>query len=497
MSGENVSQRTYGNWRRPRRSGLGPLGLIGTIGAFGGIVAVLLASLISLTAALVVLMPIVVMIGPLAVRTEDGRNLYQILTVRLGWRRRVAHGENFYVSGPLSQRPGGRFAPPGLLSKVTVGEGLDAFDRPFGVLHHRSRNRFTVVLECVPDGGGLVDQEQVDVWVAMWGDWLARLSHEPNLRGASVVVETAPDSGMTLAAEVLPRLSPDAPDVARAVMEEIVNRYPAASSEMHTYVTLTYAAPGGTKHKLEDVIADLAVRIPGLCGGLVGAGGGSAEPLSAERIAEVIRVAYDPAVAAEVLEARAAYGGTALAWEDAGPAASVESVEAYAHDSGVSRTWMLTMAPRGTVGSGVLRTVLEAAPGTRRKRVALIYRPIDPATSARIVEADRRNAQFMATSGRGLVRARAAAEVSAAEQTAAEEAAGAGLVEFSLLLTVTVDTAAELVDANVTVRNLIAGSRLSMRPANRVQAAAFACSLPAGILPWEHTLIPYEFQEAL
>jgi hypothetical protein len=72
--------------------------------------------------------------------------------------------------------------------------------------------------------------------------------------------------------------------------------------------------------------------------------------------------------------------------------------------------------------------------------VALLYRPIDPATSAKIVEADRRSSQFMATSTRGMVRARAASEVEAAEQTAAEEAAGAGLVEFSMVVTVTVDS---------------------------------------------------------
>ncbi|MDP9793430.1 hypothetical protein J2S43_001942 [Catenuloplanes nepalensis] len=497
MTTEAVARRTYGNWRRPRRSGLGPLGLIGTIAAFAGIVVVLLASLISLSAAMVVFVPLAAMIAPLAVRTEDGRNVYQMAATRSSWRRRRARGEHLYVSGPLSRRSGGRFSPPGLLSQVRMGEGRDAFDRPFGVLHHRGRNRFTVVLECVPDGGGLVDQEQVDVWVALWGEWLARLSHEPNLKGASVIVETAPDSGRTLAAEVLPRLAPDAPAIARAVMEEIVEQYPAASSEMHTYVTLTYAAPGGNKRDLDDVITDLAVRIPGLCGGLIGAGGGSAEPLSAERIAEVVRVAYDPASVTDVMEARAEHGGTGLEWDDAGPAACVESADSYTHDSGVSRTWMLTMAPRGTVGSGVLRDILEAAPGTRRKRVTLLYRPIDPATSAKIVESDRRSAQFMASSGRGLVQARASAEIAAAEQTAAEEASGAGLVEFSLLLTVTVDAAEELVDANVTVRNLIAGSRLSMRPADRMQAAAFTCSLPAGVLPWEYTLIPHELQEAL
>ncbi|MET8454309.1 SCO6880 family protein [Streptomyces sp. NPDC005209] len=497
MSTEAASSPTYGNWRRPRRAGLGPLGLVGTFVIFGGLVATLLASLISLYAAVIVFVPVVLFLIPLTIRTQDGRNVYQLFALRVGWWRRKAAGAHLYVSGPLSARPGGRFRPPGLLNKVSASEGRDAYDRPFGILHHPQRDLYTIVLGCDPDGGSLIDPDQVDVWVALWGEWLARLSHEPGLKGATVIVETAPDPGTRLAHEVLPRIHPDAPAAARAVMEEVVDRYPSASSEMHTYVTLTYGNPASQKRKKEDVITELSIRIPGLLSGLVAAGGGAAYPLSAERIAEVVRVAYDPAVAADVLNARAQDGGTGLEWDDAGPAAAVETVSSYQHDSGVSRTWMLTLAPRGTIRSSVLRGMLEAAPGTRRKRVALVYRAIDPATSARIVEADRRSAQFMATSGKGMVQARAASEMRAAEQTAAEEASGAGLVEFSLMLTVTVDNMEELADASVTVRNLTAASRVLMRPADRMQAAAFSCTLPAGILPWEQTLIPHELQEAL
>ncbi|MER6962000.1 SCO6880 family protein, partial [Streptomyces sp. NPDC000618] len=440
MSTEAVTHPTYGNWRRPRRPGLGPLGLVGTFGVFSGLVLTLLVSLISLVAALFVILPLALALAPLTVRTQDGRNLYQLLALRVGWLRRRAKGAHTYVSGPLSQRPGGRFRPPGLLSRITMSEGRDAYDRPFGVLHHPGRNTYTIVLGCEPDGGSLVDPDQTDVWVAAWGHWLARLSHEPELRGACVIVETAPDPGTRLANEVLPRIKENAPAAAQAVMREVVERYPSASSEMHTYIALTYGVAPGHKRDRSEIVTELAMRIPSLLSGLVGAGGGSAAPLSAERIAEVVRVAYDPAVAGDVLDARARHGGTGLEWEDSGPAAAVETVSSYQHDSGVSRSWLLTLAPRGTVRSSVLRGLLEAAPGTRRKRVALFYRPIDPATSARIVEADRRAAQFMATSGRGMMQARAASEMRAAEQTATEEAAGAGLVEFSLMLTVTVDS---------------------------------------------------------
>ncbi|MER5495512.1 SCO6880 family protein [Streptomyces sp. NPDC002490] len=497
MSSDALTRPTYGNWRRPRRPGLGPLGLLGTVIAFGGLLVTLLASLVSLAAAVTVLVPVALLLAPLALRTADGRNVYQLLAVRIGWMRRRAGGSTSYVAGPLSRRPGGRFPPPGLLARTRMHEGRDAYDRPFGVIHHPGRNLYTLVLACEPDGGSLVDPEQVDVWVASWGDWLNRLAHEPGLRGAQVVVETAPDTGTRLAAEVLPRISPDAPAAARAVMEEVVQRYPTASSEMHTYIALTYGPTGGPKRDVDDVVTELSMRLPGLLAGLVAAGGGAAHPLSAERIAETVRVAFDPAVAPDVLGLRAEDSGTGLEWADAGPAATVETVTAYQHDSGVSRSWLLTLAPRGTVRSSVLRGLLEPAPGTRRKRVSLVYRPIDPATSARIVESDRRAAHFMGSSRGGLVQARATSEIRAAEQTAAEEAAGAGLVEFSLMVTVTVDEESGLRDADITVRNLQASSRVSMRPADRMQASAFACTLPVGILPWEYTLVPYQLREAL
>jgi len=494
---ESVKTPTYGNWRRPRRAGLGSLGLVGTIGLFGALVLVLLTSMISLNVAIVMGIPFAVALGPLAIRTQDGRNLYNMVGVRVGWLRRKSMQQHLYVSGPLSARPGGRFRPPGLLSRVTMLEGTDPYDREFGVLYHRSRNQYTIVISCEPDGGSLVDSDQVDTWVALWGEWLSRLAHEPGLRGASVVVETAPDSGTRLVSEVLGRISPDSPPAARAVMEEVVHGYPEASSEMNTYITLTYAPSGGARRAKEEMLTDLGLRMHGLLNGLVAAGGGWAEPLSAERIAEIVRIAYDPAVTAEVLEVRAQHGYTGLEWADAGPAAAVETVTHYQHDSGVSRSWLLTLAPRGTVRSSVLRSLLAPTAGVRRKRVALLYRPIDPATSAKIVESDRRTAQFMANSTRGLVRARAQSEIEAAEQAAAEEASGAGLVEFSMVVTLTVDSVADIPDVNVTMRNLLGATRIAMRPADRVQAAAFTCALPVGVLPWEQTVVPQEFQEAL
>jgi hypothetical protein len=496
---------TYGNWRLPSRPGIGPLGLLGTITLLGGLILALLTALISWIAAAGIGVVITAVTIPLAIRTVDGRSGFSVLAVRAGWARRRLAGETAYVSGPLSREPGGRFRPPGLLARLEMLEGRDVYHRPFGVLHDPRLNTYTIALECDPDGGALVDAEQVDNWVAGWGGWLAGLAHEPGLLGAAVVVETAPDPGTRLAAEVLPRLDPAGPERACAVMAEIVAAYPAASSETSTFVTLTYrpgphtaqARLAGRADRAADMVMNLAIRVSPLAAGLVAAGGGAVQPVPAERLADAARVAFDPSAAALVLQARAENGTTGIEWGDAGPASAEETADAYFHENVVSRSWVACEAPRGTVRSGVLRSLLEPSHRIARKRVALLYRPIDPGSAARQVESDRRTAHFMAASTTGLVNARASTAVRAAEQAAAEEASGAGLVEFGLVITATVDRAEELRVAEAEIAKLAASARLRLRVARGQQATAFAAGLPAGVLPWLHTLMPSQLRSTL
>jgi hypothetical protein len=489
---------TYGNWRLPARPGIGPLGLTGTILLLGGLILALLTALVSWVAAVGVAVLMAAVTVPLAIRTVDGRSGFTVMGARASWAWRRLTGGTTVVSGPLT---GGRFTPPGLLSGLEMLDGRDVYNRRFGVIHDHSAQTFTVVLECDPDGGALVDGEQVDTWVASWGGWLASLAHEPGLLGAAVIVETAPDPGSRLAAEVLPQVDPDAPAAARDVIGEVVGAYPAASSETSTWVTLTYKLPSdsrftGRADRLADAVTNLAIRVPPLAAGLTAAGGGPAGPVPPDRIAEAVRVAFDPSAAATVLQARAA-GGSGLEWAEAGPVTARETVDAYFHENVVSRTWVACEAPRGTVRSSVLRALLEPSPRIARKRVAVLYRPVDPASAARIVEADRRTAHFMAASSTGLVNARASSAVRAAEQAAAEEAAGAGLVEFAVVVTATAADPAELRAADAEIANLAASARLRLREARGQQAAAFAAALPAGVLPWLHTLLPYELRGAL
>ena len=119
-----------------------------------------------------------------------------------------------------------------------------------------------------PDGASLVDQRDVDVWVAHWGEWLATLADEPSLIAASVTVETAPDSGARLQREVTSRMDPSAPgDRAGRCSNDVMQTYPAGSATIKAYVALTFtAAPrdGGKRREQGEVARDLASRLPGL-----------------------------------------------------------------------------------------------------------------------------------------------------------------------------------------------------------------------------------------
>ena len=485
---------TYGNWRLPARPGIGPLGVAGTAVLLGGLVVTLLTAMISWAAAGAVAVVVAAAVIPLAIRTPDGRSGLDIAVARAAWTARLWSGRAVTVAGPLSAAPGGRYRLPGPLAATEVLEVLDAHGRPMGVVRDRRAGTYAVALECDPDGGALVDPEQADHWVAGWGAWLAGLAHEPGLLGAAVTVQTAPDDGSRLEASSLSQLDPAAPQVARNLISEVAAAYPAASSQVTTWVTLTFRPTPAARRtrrggQTAGMLADLAVRVPPLAAGLAAGGAGLAVPAAPGRIAAVVRAAFDPSAppAPELGEDGAAAWPQ---WQDCGPGVAQESADAYFHEGVVSRTWVACEAPRGTVRSGVLHGLLEPSPRVPRKRVTLLYRPLAPASAARAVETDRRTAHFMAASTAGLVNARASAAVRAAEQAAAEEAAGAGLTEFTLLVTVTASTAGELRTADAEVANLAASARLRLRVARGQQAGAFAVTLPAGLLPWLPGLVP-------
>lgn len=477
--------RTYGNWRKPRSAGLGKLDARTTVAlfAFAAVgVPVLFIGGLGWAVAYVVIAGLVL----LAVIREDkhGRSIVTRLGSRANFRRARRRKTTLYRSGVLGFTPWGTNQLPGIAAQTRLSEWHDSWGRPFGLIHAPVKNHFTVVFRGEPEGGSLVDQEQIDSWVAHWGAWLNAFGNEAGAVAASVTIETAPDYGTRLRREVMSSRDINAPDFAIHVMDEIMARYPRGSATVHATVAVTFrgtATEGGKRRNTEEVARDLASRI-GLMGqGLSNTGAGAVRPLTAQELCEMVRIAYDPAAAEDIAEAQAEGTDTELSWDNSGPVGAEAYWDSYRHDSGLSRTWQMTQAPRGEVYADVLLRLLEPSPLIDRKRVTLLYRPYDSARSAEIVERDRNHAQVRTTSTARPTQ-RVLLEQRSAEATAAEEAKGAGLVNFGMLVTATVLEENSLKDASATVSNLAATARLMLRPVTGAQDSAFAAALPIGLV---------------
>jgi hypothetical protein len=218
--------------------------------------------------------------------------------------------------------------------------------------------------------------------------------------------------------------------------------------------------------------------------------------LSAQGLCEVVRVAYDPAAAGLIEQARAMGQTTDLSWTDVGPAAHEARWDSYRHDSAVSMTWAMSEAPRGAVQSGVLARLLAPHSDIARKRVSFLYRPINPARAAAIVEAEYAAAEFVRTSS-DKPPARVTLRARAAERTRAEEASGAGLVNFGIMVTATVLDPADEADARAAVDNLAGTARIRLRPVYGAQDSAFAAALPLGLVLSRHMKVPAELRGKL
>ena len=496
----NRGPRTYGNWRKPTSPGILGLGSVGT--------GLLLASLVVLVITVMVaglvqalILAAVLGIVLLAVLTKDahGKNVLSRGGARMAWWSAKSRGSNIYRSGPLGRSLWGTYQLPGLAAPTRLSEHTDSYGRPFALLYTPATGSYSIVIGTEPDGAALVDQEQIDVWVADWGHWLANLGDEPGVEAASVTIETAPDSGTRLRREVLMNLDADAPAFAQGMLQEVADRYPAGSSTVKAFVAITFSAvnrQGGKRRQPDEMGRELAARLPGLTASLQATGAGAARPLSAQELCEAIRIAYDPAAAQLIDEAHAAGETPELSWTDVGPSAAQASWGGYRHDSAYSCTWAMTQAPRGNVQSGVLARLLAPHRDIARKRVTLLYRPVDAAKAAAIVEADLRAAEFRMTATNKPA-ARDSLAVRAAAATAAEEASGAGLVQFGMLVTATVADLDRAPDARAAIDNLAATARLRVRPVYGSQDSAFAAALPLGLVLPKHIKVPAELRDKL
>ncbi|KDP92154.1 MULTISPECIES: SCO6880 family protein [Clavibacter] len=495
-----ATARTYGNWRKPRTRGVGGLGMFPTMFGFAGAVMVIIvATNKGLVAGVITAAVFAGVLAAVAVKDKHGESGMIRIMNRAGWLFARNRGAHLYRSGPLGFAEWGTAQLPGLAAGSRLTEWKDSYGRPFALIEVPSTNDFTVVLGAEPDGSALVDQEQVDIWVAEWGSWLEALADEPGLVAASVTLETAPDTGTRLASEVLGRIDDRGSAFSKSVLRKIVATYPAGAATIKAYVAITFAGAartGAARRSPEEMGRELAYRLPGLTSGLSSTGAGAARPLTAQDLCEVVRIAYDPAAAILIDQANSAGQATELYWPEVGPTAHQAAWDSYRHDSALSVSWMMSQAPRGNVGESILSRLLAPHRHIARKRVTMLYRPIDPARAAAIVEADKRDAEFLVGSTKNPT-GRSRKDVIAAFANESEESGGAGLVNFGMVVTATVQDPATIEDARAAVDSLSAQARIRLRVVHGSQDSAFAAGLPLGLVLPRHLAIPHDIRDQL
>lgn len=476
--------RTYGNWRKPTSAGLGKLSGAATVTLFVGLVAtVLTQAMIGLLYAVAVLAFFGLVILGLMFRDRDGLTIVDRIGERMMFMKARRKKTNIYRAGTTGKTPLGSCQLPGIASQLRAMEYEDSLMRTFVVVE--SRSTFALVFHASPDGQALVDEETIDTWVSRFGFWLATLGQEADLAGAQVVIDSAPDTGSRLRQEIQTRMKDDAPDLAREVMNEVQTAYPTGAANLRVFITLTYRKAGRTR---DEFGRQMQTRLANLTGNLAGTGAGVVHPCSLFDLAQFVRTSYDPA-AGELFDEAVIRGQSIdLEWNDVGPIGAEAQWDYYTHDSGVSVTWAMTCAPKGIVQSHVLNALLAPHARIARKRVALMYRPVDVSKTADVAEADLNQALARANN-QSRPTARAQIEIAQAQKTAQEEASGAGLVNFGVVVSATGSSRAELDQIRSTVTALAASSRLRIRPVYGAQDAGFAISLPLGLIPVQHAAV--------
>lgn len=490
----------FGNFRRPVSAGITRrLGTVGTVVAFGGLLLVVLTIAVfgPLIAAPVALVVGLLLLA-LSMHDRHHRTLLQRMTTRAAFAWARARGATFYRSGPTGRVPYGVFALPGLAAGVRASDWTDEDGDPFAVLHHPGDNSYSVVLTGEPDGAALVDDEQVNSWVGHWGGFLSALAEEPDLVACTIIIEAGKDTGLRLRTEVEGHIDPGAHPVAQAMLREVVDTYPAGAATVREWIvpTFTGASAGtGRKRPTEEVVADLASRLPGLRGDLSATGAGATRAATVDELAEAVRTAYDPDMGPLFDLARASGEDPSLSWDEVGPAGADAGWDYLRHDGAVSVTYGMTLPPRGEVFADVLRRLLAPHPALDRKRVVLLVEPIDPGRAPDVADRDVTNARTRAT---GPKPSEAAVnDYDAARENAKAEAKGAALLNFGLLVTVTVTDPERLLAARAALTNLVGSARLRVRPMYGSQDSAFVAGLPLGVVPWRHLKVSRDLSEAM
>ena len=438
MSAEPSSPRVYGNWHKPRSPGLWGFGALSLGLLMSGVVLSIVVLLKSTIAGALCLLATMVVVLPMRVRDRYGRDLWQRARGPGGVEARSGEGPGPLPVGTPGQDRSGHPRPAG---PRRGHQALDAFDglgpalrpappprrRP-GDRRHRDLGRRR--------GAARRATRSTPGWPSGASGW-PRSAPSRDSSGVAVTVEASPDSGVRLRREVEGRLAPGRPrSPPRSCGRSSTStrrdrpRSPAGSRSPGRWPPGSKGAGRAGSRRWRSRSATGCPSSPRPWRDR----GGPGRPMTVGELAAAFRVAYDPGVHAWVEEAATTGTGSPVTTAARGHR---QYDSDYRHDGGVLGHLGDGRGPAGP------RALERAGPGVgphpeiARKRVTLLYRMHDPAEAAQVVEQDFRDAVFNKSSAKGL-QVGTTPRGRPGERTADEEARGAGLALFALLVTATV-----------------------------------------------------------
>ncbi|MGC9478822.1 SCO6880 family protein [Streptomyces sp. WG4] len=370
---------------------------------------------------------------------------------------------------------------PGVGASSTLIKAHDpTTSRPVGVVHDRATGYMTISTLLAPGGSLMAPTGAVQSSLRTWASVLDAMSTDDQVKGASVTIQITPGAGEALGDDVKARKDPGAPQLAKQVIDELVRTTPHATASVAPWMSVTVDPHASTNPPadLAEQVAEALRVVDSL--DLSGTGTDIERRATDVDLRRIVRSAYDP----EVFNARDK-DFEELSWSECGPQAADDDWETYAHDGGVSVSWVLREMPRRPIPYSVLLPLL--APGRYQRRITIAYRVLDPMEGEAVLEREISNAHQRAQATaevKGRAKWSQRADAQRAEKAAAQVAGGAQVVDWTLMVTVTARSTADLPAARQEMTRAVKATRgIRMRPAYGAQAAVFAAGLPIGYSP--------------
>ncbi|MFE3601366.1 SCO6880 family protein [Streptomyces sp. NPDC059142] len=428
---------------------------------------------------LLVSLPVTAVAFGLAAAKRHGMSALSYYWAKVAWTRAAKYDATSYRRLLLPHPYA--LDLPGVGASSTLIKAHDPTSgRPVGVVHDRATGYMTLTTLLAPGGSLMAPTGAVQSSLRTWGSVLDAMSTDEQVKGASVTIQITPGAGEALGDDVAARKDPGAPQLAKRIIDELVRTTPHATASVAPWMSVT-VDPHATVTAPADLAEEVAEALRVVDGlDLSGTGTDIERRATDIDLRRIVRSAYDPGV----FNARDAEFEE-LSWAECGPQAADDGWEEYAHDGGVSINWVLREMPRRPIPYSVLLPLL--APGRYQRRITLSYRVLDPYEGEAVLEREISHAYQRAQATaevKGRAKYSQRADAQRAEKAAAQVAGGAQVVDWTLMVTATARSAADLPAARQELARAVKATRgIRMRSAFGAQAAVFAAGLPIGYSP--------------